>query len=256
MKSPVLPALVIGWIALLVSGCAAPAGSASAPVASAAAADTATPAPALPEAVSKLHWFGTSSILYHGSKNIYFDPVMLDGELPQADFILISHAHSDHVELESLKKIIGPGTILIISPNVQSFVQAHAHEVGVVPLILKEGEKAEFGNVNIEAVPAYDDQIHFRSTEGAGFVVTIDGERIYFAGGTRMFPGMAQIESDVTIYPWYRNADVLAAIDILPTKVLIPVHAGFSGVKAFVDVYGKEITRLKIVALEPGPYNP
>jgi L-ascorbate metabolism protein UlaG (beta-lactamase superfamily) len=89
-----------------------------------------------------------------------------------------------------------------------------------------------------------------------GFVVTVDGERIYFAGGTRFYPEMANIGSDVTIYPWYRNDDVLQAAKVLPTKVIILVHAGASGVKAFVDVHGKEFPNLKFVALEVGPYNP
>ena len=250
--------LLTAAVFLLASGCDSPAAveTSPSPIPASPTPEFTASAAGLPDTVSKLHWFGTSAILYHGSQNIYFDPVTLEGILPPADIILISHAHADHADLESLKKIIVPGTILIISPNVNSFFTTHAHEIGVVAMILGEGESAEVGEVQIKAVPAFDDQIHFRNTGGTGFVVTVDGERIYFAGGTRVFPEMAQIESDVTIYPWYRNADVLAAIEILQTKVLIPVHAGASGVKAFMDVYGKEITRLKIVALEPGPYNP
>jgi L-ascorbate metabolism protein UlaG (beta-lactamase superfamily) len=258
MKRIILPVFVVGITAILVSGCAAAAAAepSAAPVSPVAVQETAVPASDLPVTVSKLHWFGTSAVLYHGSKNIYFDPVMLAGNLPPADIILISHAHADHADLESLKKIIVPGTILILSPNVGAFYHANAHDIGVVPIFLKEGESAKIGGVEIEAVPAYDDQIHFRSTEGAGFIVSVDGERMYFAGGTRVFPEMADILSDVTLYPWYRNADVLAAAEILQTKVLIPVHSGESGVKAFVDVYGKDITRLKLIALVPGPYNP
>jgi L-ascorbate metabolism protein UlaG (beta-lactamase superfamily) len=258
MKRIILPIPVIAIAAFLISGCAVPASAepATEPVSTATVQENGTPASDLPAAVGKLHWFGTSAVLYHGSKNIYFDPVTLAGNLPPADIVLISHAHADHADLESLEKIIVPGTILILSPNVGAFYHAHAHDIGVVPIFLKEGETAEIGGVKIEAVPAYDDQIHFRSTEGAGFVVGVDGERIYFAGGTRVFPEMADIVSDVTLYPWYRNADVLAAAEILQTKVLIPVHSGESGVKAFVDVYGKDITRLKLVALVPGPYYP
>ncbi len=255
MNKPV-SILVVGALAVLfLAGCAAPsgAGGTNEP---ATVQEAATPTSDLPAAVGKLHWFGTSAILYHGSKNIYFDPVTLDGDLPKADFILISHAHADHADLASIQKIAGPGTILIISPNMQGFYQSHAHQIGVVPLIMKEGDIEKIGGIQVEAVPAYDDAIHFRSTGGAGFIVTVDGERIYFAGGTRWIPEMSDFVSDVTIYPWYRNADILAAAKILQTKVLIPVHAGESGVKAFVDVYAKEITRLKIVALIPGPYHP
>ncbi len=258
MEKNISVILLVAAAVLLASGCATPAAveSSPSPIPATATQESIAPATDLPEVVGKLHWFGISSILYHGSKNIYFDPVMLTGNLPPADIILISHAHSDHADLDSLKQVLTSKTVLIISPNVAGFYESHKDEIGVPAVILDEGETTEVDGIKIKAVPAYDDQIHFRNGKGMGFVVSVDGERIYFAGGTRVFPEMAQIESDVTIYPWYRNADVLEAAKILQTKVLIPVHVGYSGVKAFVDVYGKEITRLTIIALEPGPYNP
>jgi L-ascorbate metabolism protein UlaG (beta-lactamase superfamily) len=239
-----------------VSGCASPAAGEPPPLAARATPEPPTPDPDVPSVVGKLHWFGISSILYAGSKTIYFDPVMLEGELPPADIIIISHAHSDHADMESLKKILTSTTVLIISPNVGSFYNANAHEIGVVGAILKDGESMHIGAVAVQAVPAYDTVIHFRETGGQGFVVTVDGERIYFAGGTRFYPEMADIDSDVTIYPWYRNDDILQAANALNTKVLIPVHSGASGVIAFADVYGKKIANLKILYLEPGPYHP
>jgi L-ascorbate metabolism protein UlaG (beta-lactamase superfamily) len=258
MKKILYTVLLIVVGVLFVSGCAAPAAAEPepSPLAATPAPEVSALDPGLPAAVGKLHWFGVSSILYHGSKTIYFDPVMLDGQLPPADIILISHAHSDHADLESLKKIIASGTILVISPNVSSFFNSNEHEIGVAAAMLDEGETTETGGVKIRAVPAYDTVIHFRDSKGMGYVVTVDGETIYFAGGTRFFPGMAEIESDVTIYPWYRNDDILLAANELNTKVLIPVHAGASGVKAFVDVYAKDITNLTVISLEPGPYNP
>jgi L-ascorbate metabolism protein UlaG (beta-lactamase superfamily) len=258
MKNNIFLILIAAAVVLLASGCATPAAVEPSP-----SPQEATPVVEstalgsdLPAAVGKLHWFGISAILYHGSKNIYFDPVTLAGNLPPADIILISHAHSDHADMDSLKQILTSGTVLIISPNVAGFYESHKDEIGVPAIILDEGQSTNVGGITIRAVPAYDDQIHFRSSKGMGFVVSVDGERIYFAGGTRVYPEMAQIESDVTLYPWYRNADVLAAAEILKTKVLIPIHAGASGVKAFVDVYSKQVTRLKIIALVPGPYNP
>src|SRR5512136_2753980 len=80
-----------------LTACAAP------PTPAPTAIPTSTPVPPPPtptaspaEAVSKLHWFGTSAILYNGSQKIYFDPITLAGTLPTADIILITHAHSDH----------------------------------------------------------------------------------------------------------------------------------------------------------------
>jgi hypothetical protein len=123
MKKYLSILLLMLVVLLLVSGCAAPAVVEPSPSPPAASPTPESPAwdPDLPAAVGKLNWFGFSSILYHGTKNIYFDPVALEGNLPPADIILISHGHSDHADLESLKKIITSETVLIISPNVAGF---------------------------------------------------------------------------------------------------------------------------------------
>jgi L-ascorbate metabolism protein UlaG (beta-lactamase superfamily) len=128
--------------------------------------ESGVPASDLPTAAGKLHGFGISSILYHGSKNIYFDPVLLDGAVPAADIILISHAHDDHVEMASLKKIITSETVLIISPNAAGFYDTHREEIGIPAVILNEGELTEVGAVTIQAVPAFDMQYHARGTGG------------------------------------------------------------------------------------------
>jgi len=181
-----------------------------------------TPAEAL---ASNLHWFDVSAILYHGTKTIYFDPYNLSGDLPTADLILISHGHSDHADLESLQKIVGPGTVLIISPSVEGFYKNNQEAIGVAATILGEGETTETGGVTVEAVAAYDTRFHLRQNGGTGFVVSIDGGRIYFAGGTGFYPEMAEIESDVTIYPFYKLDDVTQVVQILPTEIMFFVHS-------------------------------
>ncbi|MBN2084695.1 MAG: hypothetical protein JW748_05680 [Anaerolineales bacterium] len=80
MKKKTFVALWIAPVAVLLAGCAVPSTTEppvpqdTQPIASAIP----NPASDLPPAVGKLHWFGTSSILCHGSKNIHFAPVALD----------------------------------------------------------------------------------------------------------------------------------------------------------------------------------
>ena len=100
-----------------LTACAAPTLVPTAEPTSTPAPSTSTPCAA--DALSKLHWFGTSAILYNGSQKIYFDPISLTGTFPPADIILITHAHTDHWSVNDLKKIIGPKTTLIISPSVK-----------------------------------------------------------------------------------------------------------------------------------------
>ena len=248
----------------MIAGCApgvsAPPAATPLPPTETAAPPTATPdrivaTGEVPVIVSKLYFFGTASVLFHGSKNVYFDPLELEGTLPPADFILISHGHSDHADLASLQKILTADTVLIISSNVIPFYESNKASIGVPAAVLDEGQVKEVGRIRIEAVPAFG-RNHNRDTQGAGYVVTVDGDVVYFAGGTYYFPEMADIESDVVFYPWYTNDDFLKAAGVLPTRVMIPVHTDALGLKAFMKVYGAKITRVKLVGLMPGPYNP
>jgi L-ascorbate metabolism protein UlaG (beta-lactamase superfamily) len=255
-KLPVL--FAVGSLILFLAGCATGATAVPSPTETAAPASVpATPTSDLPPAVAQLHWFGTAAVLFHGTKNIYFDPVNLSGDLPPADLILISHAHSDHADLASLQQIIGPDTVLIISPNVTDFYEQNKDALGILATVLAEGETTHVGDISIRAVPAYDSNGgHPREAGGVGYVATIDGQKIYFAGGTNYFPEMAQIESDVTLYPMYARADAEKVIGILPTKVFIPIHTSGTGASAYAVVFAKLPTKIKFVALNDGPYNP
>jgi len=251
--------LFLVLIAILLAGCASVQTAAPTALPTDTVAPTAvpvSPTPDLPSSVAKLHWFGFASVLYHGSRNIYFDPVAVAGNLPTADLILISHGHSDHADLESIKRIIGPHTTLIISPNCTSFYDQNKAEFGVPAIVLAEGETVQVGDITVKAYPAYDTGFHPRAAAGVGYVVTVDEERIYFAGGTNFYPEMAQIESDVTLYPMYTKDDVQKVIEVLPTKVMILIHTSGPGSQAFAALFAKLPTKIKFVALEAGPYNP
>jgi L-ascorbate metabolism protein UlaG (beta-lactamase superfamily) len=252
----IIPAFILASILMIFSaGCSAPAAPTATPEPTATSIPP-TPTPSLQDFVARFHWFGISSILYRGSKNIYFDPVSVFGDPPTADLVLISHGHDDHADVTSLVRIITPNTKLIISPNVTSFYERNKALIGVPALVLAEGEATEVDGVQITAVPAFDLGYHLRETGGVGFVVTIDGKRIYFAGGTNYYPEMANIESDVAFYPIYTKKDVDKAVEILPTKVIIFVHSTTIGSKSFADLYSQSNSKIEFVTLESGPYLP
>ena len=130
-------------VLVLVAGCA-PAATPAPTITS--IPPTATPPPASPtptpeDELAKFHWFGTAAILYNGSKAIYFDPVTLNGDLPKADIILVTHAHSDHWSVADLQKIIGPNTTLIIGTNVSQSYEGAKADLGITATILNEGDK-------------------------------------------------------------------------------------------------------------------
>jgi L-ascorbate metabolism protein UlaG (beta-lactamase superfamily) len=203
-----------------------------------------------------LHWFDTVAFLYHGSQNIYFDPIGLVGNLPPADLILITHAHTDHWSIADIKKIIGPNTTLIISPNMSVVYETNKADFGVPATLLAEGQTIEVNGVNIEAVPAYGAG-HPREAGGVGYIVTIDGIRIYNAGGTDAYPEMAQNTSDIALIPAYSKALAQAMAEIIPAKVIVIEHTSFYAATALATIFTQDMGGGKtFVALAAGPYLP
>ncbi len=241
---------LVSWM----TACAAPPAEAPAPTLM-SPTPTATPSPA--DAVSKLHWFGTSAVLYNGSQVIYFDPITLSGELPIADIVLITHAHTDHWSVKDLKQIIGPDTTLVISPNVTTVYEAAKDELGIPATVLGEGEMTAINGLSIAAVPSFDTRFHLRENGGVGYIVTVDDLRIYHAGGTASYPEMAQNECDIAILSWYTADDTRSMIKLIPAKVFVIGHTSYYTVQAIAKLAAEELGEDRIVAdLKPGEFVP
>ena len=178
-----------------------------------------------------LHWLGHDSFRIEGPPVIYLDPWKLGGEPPTADLILISHDHFDHCSPEDVEKVRGTDTVVL----------ANESAAGTIPgaRMMRPGAKTEAAGVTVEAVHAYNTNkfrapgqpFHPRSKGHVGWVVTLGGVRLYFAGDTDCIPEMAHIACDVALLPvsgtYVMTVDeaVLAA-DTLKAQVVVPMHYG------------------------------
>ncbi len=215
-----------------------------------------TQTPSVMDAVSRLHWFGTSAFLYNGSKVIYFDPVGLQGTLPKADIILITHAHNDHYSVADLQQIIDPKTTLIISPNVSTIYEADKDTLGIPAIVLDKVHETVLDGVKVDAVPAYGSG-HLESDGGMGYLVTVDGLILYAAGGTDAYPDMANYSADIAMIPVYTKAGAQAIADVLPAKVIILEHTSYYAAASVANLFNPTYSPAKtFVALEAGPLNP
>src|SRR5271166_2596381 len=87
-----------------------------------------------------------------GSKVIYTDPFKLTAR-DEADIVLLSHEHFDHLSLEDLDKVTFPGTTIVASPLCREGLKGvKAKETR----FLDPGGKISVGKVQIESVPAYN----------------------------------------------------------------------------------------------------
>ena len=174
-----------------------------------------------------LRWLGHDAFLLRaGGKSIYFDPFQLGPGLPPADIICISHAHYDHCSPADVLTIQQPSTLIVTE------TQAAAKLTGKI-ITLAPGEHREVEGVTIETVPAYNTnkQFHPQVNHWLGFILTVDGVRVYHAGDTDYVPEMIDIRADIAQLPvsgtYVITAEeaAQAAMAIGP-KIAVPMHYG------------------------------
>ncbi|HIQ30180.1 MAG TPA: MBL fold metallo-hydrolase [Candidatus Caldiarchaeum subterraneum] len=184
----------------------------------------------------QISWLGHDGFrITYGGKVVYIDPYQIKGG-PQADLILITHDHFDHLSIDDIKKVAGDKTVVIAAENCSGKVKnVKAKEVRLV----KPGEKTTVGDITVEAIHAYNVNkfrspgvvFHPKEYNGVGYVVSIGGVRIYHAGDTDNIPEMRELKPDVALLPvsgtYVMTAEEAAeAVESIKPKVAIPMHYG------------------------------
>lgn len=104
-------------------------------------------------------------------------------------------------------------------------------------MVMANGDKVQIAeDIVVEAIPAYNTteghlQFHPKGRDN-GYIVTIDGLRIYIAGDTEDIPEMANIKDiDVAFLPCNQPytmtvEQLVKAAKVVKPKVLFPYHYG------------------------------
>jgi L-ascorbate metabolism protein UlaG (beta-lactamase superfamily) len=169
-----------------------------------------------------------------GGKVIHVDPVGQYADyrqLPQADLILITHEHRDHLDPQAVAKLRQPHTQIVVN-------QAGAAELPGA-IVLKNGEKKTVAGLQIEAVPAYN-LVHKRESgepfhpqgRGNGYIITFGEKRVYVAGDTENTPEMKALKNiDIAFLPmnlpYTMTPEMVAdAAKAFKPRILYPYHYG------------------------------
>ena len=170
-----------------------------------------------------------SSVRIGASKTIYLDPFQLTEEKHDADFILITHPHYDHLSPEDFKKAAREDTIFIIPESAKKealeagIPEEHLHTIN-------PGEDMEMPGLSLEAVAAWNTRPYHQEIFGwVGYIVHIDGWKIYVAGDTDNIEENHNIVCDIAIVPVGGTFTMTAeeAADFVNTirpKFAIPSH--------------------------------
>lgn len=185
------------------------------------------------------HGHGTFSLDINGQK-VVVDPFFAGnnpaaqvnaGEI-EADFILQTHGHGDHIA-DTVGLATRTGALVIGNFEICNWINSQGHD-NTHAMNTGGGYSFPFGHVKM--TPALHSSGLPDGTYGgdpAGYVLTVDDKKIYFAGDTALFSDMALIgraaSLDLAIVPIGDNYtmgpdDAVLALDYLKPKAVIPCH--------------------------------
>ena len=165
-------------------------------------------------------------------RRIYIDPFQMREEPHDADYILITHDHYDHFSPEDIEKVAGSSTILIVPEKMQGKADAVANLVCRI-VTVKPGVYREIDSLEMETVSAYNrlKPFHPKNAEWVGYILRVDGRRIYIAGDTDATKEAKAVKCDIALVPvggiYTMDAKTAAVlVNTIRPSVAIPVHYG------------------------------
>jgi L-ascorbate metabolism protein UlaG (beta-lactamase superfamily) len=183
---------------------------------------------------------------------IYCDPVgdpAAYSAHPAPDLILVTHEHGDHYNADTLVALAGEATQLVTNPAVHGMLP-EALKARATALI--NGASATVGNIGVSAIPAYntteDRKKYHPQGRDNGYVLNLEGARVYIAGDTEDIPEMRALEGiDIAFVPMnlpYTMSieQAASAVNAFRPKYVYPYHYKGSDPVAFAAlVTGPEV---------------
>ncbi len=175
--------------------------------------------------------FGQNSIRINSSKIIYIDPLYIDQNYNDADFIFITHDHYDHFSPNDISKIIKKDTIIVMPEKMKMSVSQLNIDMNNIKYVIPN-QIYHFETISFETVPSYNENkmFHPKSNNWVGYIFNLD-KKYYVAGDTDNVPEIRHIDCDVAFVPiggtytmTYREAAEL--INTMRPKLVVPVHYG------------------------------
>jgi L-ascorbate metabolism protein UlaG (beta-lactamase superfamily) len=229
---------------------------------------------ALRRKLMKVTWLGHSAFCIESEgKKVIIDPFVSEnpkfpkdqkGLLNNANYMLLTHMHSDHLgdalELsKKTKKVVG---IFEISTWLASKGAGNCEGMNIGGTIAREG-------LVIHMVPAVhssgfvDNGTMVYGGNPTGYVIEFGGHRIYHAGDTGLFLDMQLIQRlyhpDICLLPIgdrYTMGPVAAAIacnEFFDAETIIPMHFDtFPILTGKSEEFRKLVKRGTVLVLEPG----
>lgn len=168
---------------------------------------------------------------------IYVDPFHVEGEPHDAAFVLVTHDHYDHFSVEDIKKICTKETLLVAPRRMEATARSLDDSVARI-VTVEPGESYTIDGLPLETVPAYNTlkPFHPKNAGWVGYILTLDGQRIYIAGDTDITKENKAVHCDIALVPaggtYTMDAKKAAKlVNTIRPQIAVPTHYG--------DIVGK-----------------
>ncbi len=212
----------------------------------------------------QLTWLGHSCVMLTGSKKVLIDPFIESGSVmaTNPDIVAVTHGHSDHlgetvalnrktVAITEIARYLKAKGLPVESMNIGGTIRVDG--VSFTMTAAMHSTTVE------EAGPG------FSAGTAAGFVIGMDGVKVYHAGDTALFSDMKLIgelyHPDIALLPIGGRftmgiAEAMMAANFIGAKTVIPIHYNtWDRISADPLQFKKAIERttdIKVLVLKPG----
>ncbi len=168
---------------------------------------------------------------------IHIDPVMREADystMPDADLILVTHEHGDHLDMTAISHILKENTRVVMTQTCLEQLEDFQANV------FKNGDGGAFHGIGVRAIPAYNIE-HTRSNGkpfhpkgvGNGYILNFGDTYVLVGGDTENIPEYKDLGLDIAVaflpmnLPYTMTPEMVAeaAITIKP-DILYPYHYG------------------------------
>lgn len=180
-------------------------------------------------------FIGHGTLMFeYQEKVIHIDPwsrLANYDQLPQADAILITHEHGDHLDPGAIETLTKEGTELFLNQNSYKEIKKGK--------ILRNGDYTAVAGLPVEVVPAYNTMArrgngkpYHPKGEGNGYIMTFTDVRVYIAGDTEYYPEMDSFQAITIAFlpmnlPYTMTPELVAiCARTIEPKIVYPYHFG------------------------------